>query len=145
MDKSFVSYQIEERSFIAYIKREIHTTVLQARFSQRQVGEIDIIVSEISSNMVKHANGGELLYRCFNTGDNDSIFEIIAIDSGPGIPDTVRMAKDGVSTVGTLGHGLGSISRLSTFSQVYSIPKWGTIIYSRVSTNRDLIDGSNTT
>jgi anti-sigma regulatory factor (Ser/Thr protein kinase) len=143
MDKSFISYHIEERSFIAYIKREIHTNVLQEKFSQRQVGEIDIIVSEISSNMVKHANGGELLYRCYSSGDGESIFEIIAIDSGPGIPDTVRMARDGVSTVGTLGHGLGSISRLSTFSQVYSIQNWGTIVYSRVSSNKDsLIDGS---
>jgi anti-sigma regulatory factor (Ser/Thr protein kinase) len=137
MDKSFTSYHIEERSFIAYIKREIHTNVTQARFNQHQVGEIDIVVSELSSNLVKHAGGGELLFRCFNSGEKDSTFEIVSIDSGPGIPDMMRMSRDGVSTVGTLGNGLGAITRLSTFSQVYSIPKWGTIVYSRVSTNKD--------
>ncbi len=137
MDKGFISYHIEERSFIAYIKREIHATVVLARFSQRQVAEIDIIVSELSSNLVKHANGGELLYRCFNWGERDSTFEIFVIDSGPGISDPQRMMRDGVSTTGTLGHGLGSVSRLSTFSQVYSIPGWGTIVYSRISTNKD--------
>ena len=136
MDKSFTSYHIEERSFIAYIKREIHSTVVLAKFSQGQVGEIDIIVSELSSNLVKHAGGGELLYRCFNSGEKDSTFEIVSIDNGPGISDS-RMMKDGVSTAGTLGQGLGAINRLSTFSQIYSIPKWGTIVYSRCSTNKD--------
>jgi anti-sigma regulatory factor (Ser/Thr protein kinase) len=139
MDKSFSSYYIEERSYVSYIKREIHNQVARTKFSERQAGEIDIIVSEIASNLVKHAGGGELLYR-INEVDGDSfVFEIISIDNGPGIADTARMLKDGVSTTSTLGHGLGAINRLSTLAQVYSIPGWGTIVYSIVkSDNKEI-------
>lgn len=54
MDKSFTSYQVEERSFVAYVKREIHQQASRAKFSEVAVAEIDIIVSEISSNLIKH-------------------------------------------------------------------------------------------
>jgi anti-sigma regulatory factor (Ser/Thr protein kinase) len=135
MDKSFTSYHIEERSYVAYIKREIHSKVSRAAFSEQRAGEIDIIVSELSSNLIKHVGSGELLYRIENITDTDSVFEIISIDRGPGIADTARMLKDGVSTTSTLGHGLGAINRLSTIAQFYSIPGWGTIVYSMVRTD----------
>jgi anti-sigma regulatory factor (Ser/Thr protein kinase) len=135
MDKVFTSYHVEERSFVSYIKREIHIEVARAGFNDTQVGQIDIIVSELASNIIKHAGSGEVLYRITNTGEADAVFEIICIDKGPGMTDTARMMKDGMSTTGTLGQGMGAIERLSSFSQVYSLPKWGTIIYSRVCVN----------
>jgi anti-sigma regulatory factor (Ser/Thr protein kinase) len=134
MDKPFTSYPIEERSFVAYIKREIHNEALQGFFSEKQVGEIDIIISELCSNLIKHAGSGELLYRIFNSSENDSVFEIICFDRGPGMADSKKMMKDGVSTTKTLGQGLGAIERLSNLAQLYSIPGWGTIHYATVST-----------
>jgi len=129
-NQPFVSYHIEERSFVAYIKREIHNLV-KDHFSVQRTGEIDIIVSELASNIVKYANRGELLYR-FLTKEEKSIFEIIAIDNGPGIKDLPGMMKDGNSSSTTLGHGLGAIIRLSNFSQTYSQVNLGTITYCQV-------------
>ena len=63
MDNAFTSYRMEERSYVSYIKREIHQQVARTRFSETQAGEIDIIVSELSSNIIKHAGSGELLFR----------------------------------------------------------------------------------
>jgi anti-sigma regulatory factor (Ser/Thr protein kinase) len=137
MDKSFSSYHIEERSYVSYIKREIHNQVVRSRFTEMEAGKIDIIVSEITSNLIKHADRGELLYKIESIGEKDSIFEIISIDNGPGIADTARMLRDGVSTTSTLGQGLGAINRLSTVAQLYSIPGWGTILYSKVKTNEE--------
>ena len=117
-DLSFTSYRIEERSFAAYIKREIHNLV-RDHFSDTRTGEIDIVVSEIVSNLVKHANSGELLYRLI-PGETAAVFDLICIDSGPGIRDVGAMMKDGKSTTRTLGQGLGAINRLANFSQVYS-------------------------
>jgi anti-sigma regulatory factor (Ser/Thr protein kinase) len=134
MDKPFTSYRIEERSFVAYIKREIHAQVAHRHFTEARAGEIDIIVSEVCSNLIKHAGSGELLYRVSDVGDQDSRFEILCIDKGPGMNDVPKMMKDGMSTTNTLGHGLGAIERLSTFSQVYSIQGWGTIVYALVTT-----------
>jgi anti-sigma regulatory factor (Ser/Thr protein kinase) len=134
MDKPFTSYRIEERSYVSYIKREIHTEASHCHFSETRVGEIDIIVSEVCSNLIKHAGGGDVLYRISDVSEQESRFEIVCIDKGPGMADVPKMMKDGTSTTKTLGHGLGAIERLSTFSQVYSIPGWGTIVYALVST-----------
>lgn len=127
MDKSFTSYQVEERSFVAYVKREIHQEASRRKFSEVETAEIDIIVSEITSNLIKHVGSGELLYR-FVGEESESTFEIISIDRGKGM-DTALMVKDGISTSKTLGQGLGAIERLSDAAQFYSIPGWGTICY----------------
>jgi anti-sigma regulatory factor (Ser/Thr protein kinase) len=136
MDKPFTSYQIEERSFVAFLKREIHTEVSKANFGEKTTGEIDIVVSEICSNIVKHGGGGEILYRTVRLSDEESAFEILGLDKGSGMSDPGRMMKDGVSTSRTLGHGLGAISRLSTLFQLFSLPGWGTVVYSRVTSDR---------
>src|SRR5687768_7821638 len=132
MGKPFVSYRVEERSFVSYVKREIHLEVIKARFTEKQVASIDIIVSELTSNLIKHAGSGEVLYRTTESAAG-AVFEVICIDKGPGMSEPERMMVDGVSTSGTLGQGLGAIARLSTESQVYSTRGMGTIIYSRVS------------
>lgn len=133
MDKNFISYRIEERSFVSYLKREIHSEIARSTFSEGRAGEIDIIVSEICSNLIKHAGSGEILYR-IQPAKDETTFEILSIDQGPGIADVARMMRDGVSTASTLGHGLGAIERLSNIFNIYSIPDWGTIVYSKVTT-----------
>ena len=125
----FQSYIIEERSYASFIKREIHNLV-RPYFSEQRTGEIDIVVSEMITNLIKHAQRGELLYR-ISMEDEELVFELICLDSGPGIKDISHSMKDGVSTKSTLGHGIGSIMRLSNFSQIYTQPDWGTIVYSR--------------
>lgn len=132
MDNHFTSYKIADRSYVAFVKREIHNKILQSHFSKVKMGQIDIVVSEMTSNLIKHPGQGELLYR-LNDSKEGSVFEIISIDNGPGMNDVQRMMKDGVSTTNTLGQGLGAIKRLSSDFQIYSIPKWGTVSYSVTS------------
>jgi len=131
MDNAFISYLIEDRSYVSYIKREIHTGVVRAKFSETKVAEIDIVVSEITSNLIKHAGSGELLYR-IETSATILTIEILSIDNGPGMADTAKMIKDGASTTHTLGQGLGAIHRLSDVAHVYSRLGWGTIVYSMI-------------
>jgi anti-sigma regulatory factor (Ser/Thr protein kinase) len=135
MDRHFTSYRIEERSYVSFIKREIHHKVAVAKFTTKQQGEIDIIVSEITSNLIKHAANGEILYRISSKDDSVPVFEILCIDKGPGIEDPTRMMKDGISTTKTLGQGLGAMERLSNLFQIFTIPKWGTIVYTKVGDN----------
>ena len=131
MDKVFTSYSIEDRSFVAFIKRQIHHELLQTRFTKSRVAEIDIIVSELTSNLIKHAGGGEMLYRMQDEEEGPRL-EIITIDQGPGIADVHRVMRDGVSTTNTLGQGLGAIQRLSSTFEIYSLPKWGTLTHTVV-------------
>lgn len=127
----FATYQIEDKSYVSFIKREIHHLVHKAGFSSKQTGEIDIIISELTSNIVKHASEGELLYRIIQE-NNTTAFEVYCLDNGPGTNTIDRFMQDGLSTTNTLGQGLGSIKRLSDFFQIYSRKDWGTVAYAKV-------------
>lgn len=128
----FFTYKIEERSYVSLVKKEIHKMTSEAGFSPTKTGEIDIIVSELTSNLVKHADhGGELIYRISGKHEPQLFFEIFSIDHGPGNNEMQKMLRDGISSTNTLGNGLGAIVRLSDFSQVYSMRNWGTIVYSK--------------
>jgi anti-sigma regulatory factor (Ser/Thr protein kinase) len=131
MDSTFTSFNIEDRTFVAYAKREIHTRAMKGNFSQRRVAEIDIIVSELCSNLIKHAGSGELLYRQVEEQRVSSV-EILALDKGYGMADAAKMVRDGMSTSNTLGHGLGSIQRLSDQFQIYSMVGFGTVVFAGI-------------
>lgn len=128
MDSTFSSYKIEDRSLIAFIKREIHNLALQSGFSPHRAAETDIIVAELTSNLIKYAGGGEFLYRCCQNGQRKEI-EIFCLDNGVGIDNVAKIMNDGYSTSNTLGHGLGAIKRLSNSFQIYSLKGWGTVQY----------------
>jgi anti-sigma regulatory factor (Ser/Thr protein kinase) len=128
---SHISFNANDRSYLAIVKKEIHQLVVRAGFGQKKINEIDIVVSELGSNLIKHASGGEILAGILPPGAGAGL-ELISIDNGPGIPDLVRMMKDGASTTQTLGHGLGSIRRFSDHFEIYSQKDWGTILLSRI-------------
>ncbi len=136
MDNSnFRSYHIAERSYVSFIKREIHNLV-KSKFSESRTGEIDLIIAELTSNLIKHVGSGELLYK-LSDEEGENLFEVICIDNGPGIKDLRHSMSDGVSSVNTLGHGIGSITRLASFSQFYSQEDWGTIVYTKMYSSAD--------
>jgi anti-sigma regulatory factor (Ser/Thr protein kinase) len=132
VNPSHISFIVNERSYLARLKREIHALAVQAGFDQKKLNEVDIVVSELGSNLVKHAKSGELLAGVVNIGHVKAL-ELIALDQGPGIPDPDRMLLDGVSTTQTLGHGLGSIRRLSDSFELYTQKDWGTIVLCRIN------------
>jgi anti-sigma regulatory factor (Ser/Thr protein kinase) len=120
-----------DRSYFAILKKEIHAMAIAGGFSEKRVAEIDIIVAEIVSNLVKHAGGGQVLVKLIEENGKQGI-ELISIDNGPGMTDVTRMVADGVTTKNTLGHGLGAMKRLSDVFQIYSMKNWGTVILIRV-------------
>jgi len=127
VNKPHLFLSVPDRSYFAIIKKEIHQLAVEAQFTPQKVAEVDIIVAELVSNIIKHGRDGYLLVKPI-----DGYMEIIAVDEGPGMTDISRMMQDGVSTKNTLGQGLGAIKRLSQVFQVYSAKGWGTIVLSRV-------------
>lgn len=130
MVNTFATYKIGDRSMVPFIKREIHNLVLQHGFTAHRAAEVDIVISELTSNLVKYASEGELLYRIQR--DGAKALEIYCMDRGAGIRNVARFMNDGVSTGGSLGQGLGAIKRLSNDFQIYSMPSWGTVQYVRM-------------
>lgn len=129
------SFPVADRSYLNSIKRDIKKLVEGYGFSEAKRGKIDIIVSELASNLVKHTiEGGEILIKPTGIKKITGI-EIISLDNGPGMTEPQRMMEDGVSTIGSQGEGLGAIKRLSDEFDLYTKPGNGTVILSRLGMN----------
>jgi anti-sigma regulatory factor (Ser/Thr protein kinase) len=96
-------------------------------------GAVGVVVSEAATNLAKHAGKGAILLRA--PGDDEGGgFEMIAIDRGPGIPDVAGALRDGYSTTGTPGHGLGAMQRMASQFDIYSRRGAGTVVFARIGT-----------
>lgn len=80
-------------------------------FGEKESEEIAIAVTELASNLIKHARGGRLTLIPLANGTRVGI-RIESQDSGPGIADVEQAIADGFSTTGSLGYGLGAVNRL---------------------------------
>lgn len=94
------------------------------------IGRVAIVVTELGNNLWRHAQHGRLLIGCRSSHEGCQL-EVLAIDRGPGMADIARCLRDGYSTGGTPGTGLGAVQRLSTDFSGFSAPGKGTVILSR--------------
>jgi anti-sigma regulatory factor (Ser/Thr protein kinase) len=129
---------LPNRTYQAVARSEIKRIANTVGFTPRRMAELEIIIAEITSNVVKHTtSGGELLIKIL--ADDNPGLEIICIDNGPGISNVNKMLEDGMSSTNTLGQGLGAIRRLSDEFDIYSINKWGTVLLARFFKEKKLI------
>lgn len=87
-------------------------------FSATECDEIALVVTELGSNLVRHASGGRIQLSRIEAPDRVGIL-VESEDSGPGIVDLERALTDGFSTAGSLGFGLGTVNRLMDDLNVY--------------------------
>jgi len=127
------AHAVEDSSQVSSARRAVLDLARQIGFGEERAGQAALIVTELGTNLAKHARNGELLVRPLQTNGSATPegIEILAVDRGPGMPDVPRAREDGYSTAGTLGHGLGSIERQSDFFQIYSQPS-GTVAVSQI-------------
>ncbi|MBS1816382.1 MAG: SpoIIE family protein phosphatase [Acidobacteria bacterium] len=104
-------------------------------FGEEDSYRLGLVATELATNLVKHAQGGEILVRALGT-DADAVVELIAVDRGPGITDVRQALTDGHSSAGTAGSGLGAIRRLSDTFDIYSAPGHGTVVLAHVRPRR---------
>lgn len=118
--------QLEESTFSISSSKDI--TILQTKskslakkigFDENGIEEIALAISELASNLIKHANGGEIkLISLIN--DAKKGIQIESLDEGPGIADVDLAMTDGFSTKGSLGYGLGTINRMMNEIKIIS-------------------------
>lgn len=136
VDATHISFTANDRSYFSLIKKEIRRRAINAGIKASRVNELDLIVAEMTSNLHKYSDNGEILAGVFANAGNPYI-ELISLDNGPGMINPGKMIQDGISTSNTLGHGLGSMKRLSDTFEIYSQVGWGTIVMSRVYNEPD--------
>jgi anti-sigma regulatory factor (Ser/Thr protein kinase) len=96
-------------------------------FSETDAGKLAIVVTEMATNLVKHASGGQIFLRPLRREEGAGI-EVLCVDSGPGMSDVAACLRDGQSSAGTAGTGLGAIRRLSGLFEIYSTATKGTVL-----------------
>jgi len=93
------------------IRREARALATYAGFGRPDAEAILLAVSELATNLVRYAPGGELVVSIVSEANGLGIL-IQSSDPGPGIADVELALRDGYSTSGGLGSGLPSVRRL---------------------------------
>jgi len=122
--------RVEDPSAAAGCRAAAAALTRRLEFPAARADEVALAVTEAASNLHKHARQGSMLLRITRVGGHPGI-ELVTIDTGPGLGDTRAALRDGHSTSGTLGIGLGAIQRLADFCDLYSAPGRGTVLVAR--------------
>jgi len=125
------AWEIAEASQTGEARRGAMLLARVAGLDEVRIGKVGIVVTEASTNMVKHAEGGRLVVQRIAQGSARGV-ETLALDRGPGMARLNEMMRDGFSTTGTSGTGLGAIERQSTQFEVYSAPGKGTAVFAGI-------------
>ena len=99
-------------------------------FTETQSGRLAIIITELATNIIKHAADGTLFI--MPAHEDVKGIQILALDKGPGIANLLQSMRDGISTAGTAGNGLGAIKRLSHEFDMYSTLGKGSAFYASI-------------
>jgi anti-sigma regulatory factor (Ser/Thr protein kinase) len=122
---------VTEPSGISKARRTAVDLAGQAGFTDRDAGAVAITVTELATNLVKHARDGRIVVRARR--DEITSIEILSLDRGPGIADVGRCLRDGYSTAGSPGTGLGAVTRAAATFDIESVVGLGTAILAVVS------------
>lgn len=98
-----------------------------AKLGERESGSVAIAVTEMVTNLVKHAGSGTVIVEAVANNGSSGV-RLLGLDRGPGIRDLSAALRDGFSTAGTAGNGLGAIKRLSNTFDIYTSPGHGTAV-----------------
>jgi anti-sigma regulatory factor (Ser/Thr protein kinase) len=121
---------LDDPSAAGRARRAAEQLATQLGMPAGRVAEVGLAVTEIAANVHLHGDGGALLLRAVR-GPATGAVEVVAMDTGPGIHDLDAALKDGTSTAGTLGIGLGAIHRLADVLDISSQPGRGTVLIAR--------------
>jgi anti-sigma regulatory factor (Ser/Thr protein kinase) len=132
-----VSVPVTEPSQVAEARRTAAGMARGLGFDEAATGRVALVATETATNLLKHAGGGEILVQVLAEDDTTCRaegvgVEVIALDTGPGMRDVDACLRDGYSTAGSPGTGLGAILRQASVFDLYSVPGSGTAVLARI-------------
>lgn len=123
---------VSESSQAGEARRAARTLAERLEFDETDAGKAAILAAELATNLVKHTGGGgHLLVRGVERNDVAGV-ELLAFDQGPGIHDINASFRDGYSTAGSPGTGLGALTRLASEWDLHTLPDIGTAVLARL-------------
>jgi anti-sigma regulatory factor (Ser/Thr protein kinase) len=120
---------VHDASGVGAARRAAVTLAGRIGCSESEGGKVALVATELATNLVRHGGGGELLLRplAATTG-----IEMVAIDRGPGMASVEEALRDGYSTGGSRGAGLGAVRRIADRYDIFSAPGAGTAVLARL-------------
>lgn len=118
---------IQEQTDVAEARRRAADRAARLGFDEVTIGRVSIAVTEAATNLLKHAGGGEIVIGPA-AGRGRPGVQVLALDRGRGMANAAASLRDGFSTSGTPGTGLGAISRVASSFDVYTRPGRGTVV-----------------
>ena len=107
---------VSEASQVGEARRGATRLAHAAGLSESRASDAAIAASELANNLVRHGGGGSIVLR-----RHAAAIEILALDRGRGM-NVAACLRDGYSTGGTAGNGLGAVRRLADAFDAYSDP-----------------------
>ena len=130
-ENRIVAVKIDDPSQVGEARRTASKLAVEAGLDETETGRVALIATELGTNILKHATRGEMVLRSLGTRDAAAV-ELVAIDGGPGIGDLDRALRDGYSTAGSQGAGLGALRRVASSFDIFSGSGRGTVLVARV-------------
>ena len=110
---------------VVEVRRLVREWALSLGFSLVDQTKLVTAASELARNTLQHGGGGKMKLEAVNDGTRRGL-RIVFEDQGPGIPDIALALRDGYTTGGGLGLGLGGSKRLVNEFDLQSEPGRGT-------------------
>jgi anti-sigma regulatory factor (Ser/Thr protein kinase) len=129
---------VRDPTDVATARRRVVGLAAGLGYNETQGGRVAIVVTELAQNLLRHGGGGELLVGA--DPHWPSGIEIMALDRGAGMADVAACLRDGYSTGGTSGNGLGAVKRLADEVLIHSVRGSGTAVLVRMG--REVASGA---
>ncbi|MEO7964130.1 MAG: ATP-binding protein [Gemmatimonadaceae bacterium] len=114
-----IVFPVDDVSRVGEVRRAAEVMGLAAGLDNTENGALSIVVTEMATNLARHATSGRVLLT--TVGDLGArVVQVLAIDEGPGIGNVGAAMTDGFSSAGTAGKGLGAMSRMAHEFALYS-------------------------
>ena len=116
---------IQREDDVVRVRQVSREWSIELGFSLVDQTKIVTAASELARNTKVYGGGGVLLAESLEEGGRRGL-RLSFVDQGPGIPDVAAALKDGYTTGGGLGLGLGGARRLVNDFEIHSTPGQGT-------------------
>jgi serine/threonine-protein kinase RsbT len=118
---------VRQGSEVVSVRHAVRKWAVDTGFSLVEQTKIVTAASELARNMVDYGGGGAMHLHAIDDGIRRGL-RLVFEDQGPGIPDVAAALRDGYTTGGGMGLGLGGAKRLSNEFDIQTAPGQGTKI-----------------
>lgn len=114
-------------SDVVKVRQAVRAVAVEIKLSLVDQTKVVTAASELGRNLLIYGGGGEVRIETVKDGARNGL-RVIFEDRGPGIPDIEQALRDGFTTGGGMGLGLGGARRLVNEFEIVSKPGEGTKI-----------------